>query len=329
MSGWIKIHRKMLKNPVVFKDADHLAVWMYLLLTATHAEKREYFKGEVITLKPGQLLTGRKSIASKTNVTESKVQRVLRALEGEQQIEQQTSNQNRLITILQWGKYQEGEQQSEQQLNSDFDDFSENQNQESEKMNNEMDSDDSAPNPDNDSITGDEPCQSEQRNEQQLNNERTTSEQRVNTYKNVKNDKNVNNARINNIGPDEGKSGQKNKNKPKESMTTILAGVQDDALRESLSEFHEHRKSLKKPMTPYAMKRFVAKLDREFDNDAERTHAVNVAIERGWLSVEREWMDNLRAKSVRRNSRSELEDYYDRVDRWAEEMERGGDLFGR
>ena len=36
--GWIKLHRELLDNPVVTKDNDYLAVWIYLLLEATHSE---------------------------------------------------------------------------------------------------------------------------------------------------------------------------------------------------------------------------------------------------------------------------------------------------
>lgn len=118
MSGWIKLHRKLLDNPIVCKDADHLAIWTYLLLNATHKEKQAIFQGLKITLQPGQLITGRKAIAEALRVTESKVQRVLSCFESEQQIEQQTSNKNRLITILRWAEYQHDEQQNEQQMNN-------------------------------------------------------------------------------------------------------------------------------------------------------------------------------------------------------------------
>jgi hypothetical protein len=118
VEGWIKLHRKLLENPIVCKDADHLAVWTYLLLKATHRERDSIFKGERITLKPGQLIAGRKSIASFLKINEIKVQRILKLLENEHQIEQQTSNRNRLITILNWDLYQGNEQQDEQQMNN-------------------------------------------------------------------------------------------------------------------------------------------------------------------------------------------------------------------
>ena len=116
--GWIKLHRKLLDNPVTMKDADHLAVWIYLLLNASHNEHPALFKGEKIMLKPGQLITGRKSIALALHIDESKVERILKSLKSEQQIEQQTSSKNRLISITNWEFYQQSEQQSEQQVNN-------------------------------------------------------------------------------------------------------------------------------------------------------------------------------------------------------------------
>ena len=119
MAGWIKLHRKTLDNPVITKDTEHLAVWMYLLLNATHTNYESIFKKERVTLKPGQLITGRKSISKELKVSESKVQRILKTFEIEQQIEQQTSSQNRLITIVNWNEYQKDEHQNEQQVNNE------------------------------------------------------------------------------------------------------------------------------------------------------------------------------------------------------------------
>jgi hypothetical protein len=119
MEGWIKLHRKMLDNPIVCKDAETIAIWIYLLLNATHKEVSAVFKGEKIDLQPGQLITGRKSMASKLKITESKIQRTLNCFESEHQIKQQTSNQNRLITILRWNEYQSGELHFEHQMNNE------------------------------------------------------------------------------------------------------------------------------------------------------------------------------------------------------------------
>lgn len=52
MEGWVKLHRKLLDNPIVCKDSDHLAVWIYLMLNATHKEYDVLFNNKRITLKP-------------------------------------------------------------------------------------------------------------------------------------------------------------------------------------------------------------------------------------------------------------------------------------
>lgn len=118
MEGWIKIHRKMLDNPVVWKDPDYLAVWMYLLLNATHADYSAVFGGKKITLHAGQLITGRYKISEFTKVQSDKVHRILKFLKSEQQIAQQTSSKNSLITILNWDVYQEVAQQNAQQMHN-------------------------------------------------------------------------------------------------------------------------------------------------------------------------------------------------------------------
>jgi hypothetical protein len=118
MEGWIKLHRKVLDNPIACKDGDHLAVWNYLLLKATHKEYPVMFAGKRITLKPGELITGRKVIAGKFRISESKVQRILSLFENEQQIKQQSCNVSRLISITSWEEYQSYEQEFEQQVNN-------------------------------------------------------------------------------------------------------------------------------------------------------------------------------------------------------------------
>ena len=119
MEGWISTYRKILENPIVCKDSDYFAVWMYLLLNATHKESPAIFNKKKIILKKGQLITSRKSIAEKFDISESKVQRILKTFEIEQQIKQQTCSRNRLISIINWNEYQQSEQRIEQQVNNE------------------------------------------------------------------------------------------------------------------------------------------------------------------------------------------------------------------
>lgn len=117
--GYLKLYRKTLDNPTVMKDADHLAIWTWLLMNAKFFPTDDWFGGERITLQPGQFITGRKKISEALGVSESKVQRVLKCYESEHMIEQRTNRQGRLITIVSWDEYQASEQSSEQRMNNE------------------------------------------------------------------------------------------------------------------------------------------------------------------------------------------------------------------
>lgn len=116
--GWVKIHRKVWDNPIVTKDAAHIAIWLWLLTHATHKPIDTLLGGKRITLQPGQLVTGRKVIADAVRVNEHKVARVLNSLKNEQQIEQLATPRGSLISIVNWNQYQEHEQPIEQQVSN-------------------------------------------------------------------------------------------------------------------------------------------------------------------------------------------------------------------
>lgn len=116
--GYIKMYRSILDNPIVCKDSEVFSIWCYLLLEATHDGYETLFGNQRITVKKGQLVTSRKSIANKFNINESKVERTFILFKNEQMIEQQSSTKNRLITILNWDKFQNKEQRNEHHSNN-------------------------------------------------------------------------------------------------------------------------------------------------------------------------------------------------------------------
>jgi hydroxymethylpyrimidine pyrophosphatase-like HAD family hydrolase len=111
--GWIKLHRTLIDHPR-FTDGDWTKLWVFLLSRATHSELKRVFDGVVITVKAGQLITSRDAISKSCDIDRNKVERLLKTLKSEQQIEQLTCSTCRLITIINWDKYQKGEQQNEQ-----------------------------------------------------------------------------------------------------------------------------------------------------------------------------------------------------------------------
>lgn len=111
-AGWIKLHRKILYNPVC-KRPFYAWIWVYLLLRANHKEEKFMWNGGTIDIKEGQMLIGRDRIAQETGVPASTVEDILRYLENEQQIRQQKTNKYRIITILHWKDYQILQQQTD------------------------------------------------------------------------------------------------------------------------------------------------------------------------------------------------------------------------
>ena len=126
LNGWLKLDRSVLDNPVVTKSTNHLAVWIFLLCCATPKPYKVLFEGRETVISAGQLITSRQSIAERMKIKNTKgkvdgnvVQRVLKDFENAQQITQQGTNKNRLITICNWVKYQSTAQQGARQLHNE------------------------------------------------------------------------------------------------------------------------------------------------------------------------------------------------------------------
>lgn len=104
-NGWIKLHRQLqLKG--YYKQSQYIHLWVHLLLCANHKRTEYMTNGQIIHIKEGQLLTGRKLLAEGTGIPETTIERILKVLESEHQIEQQKTTKYRLITIVKWDTYQ-------------------------------------------------------------------------------------------------------------------------------------------------------------------------------------------------------------------------------
>ena len=105
MDGWLKLHRSIIDS-AVFKDLEVLKIWIWLLCNASFDTHDTLFLGKVITVHPGQIVTGRKKIAQSTDLNESKVYRSLMLLKSLGNIEIKSNNKFSVITIVKWAKYQ-------------------------------------------------------------------------------------------------------------------------------------------------------------------------------------------------------------------------------
>ena len=116
---YIKLMRSLKDKSYYSKDSEKLHLWVHLLLTANWDDREEMLGGKPIICKAGQFTTGRKQLSKETGISESKIERLLTYFEKtEQQIEQRKTNTNRLISILNWDKYQINEQPNKQRVNN-------------------------------------------------------------------------------------------------------------------------------------------------------------------------------------------------------------------
>ena len=112
--GYVKLYRKIQKKGW-YKNSKYVHLWVHILMSVNHQDSEFMWNGEMIIVKAGQLVTGRKQLSSDTGIRESTLEDILKLFENQHQIQQQKTNKFRLITVINWKKYQQ-EQQRKQQL---------------------------------------------------------------------------------------------------------------------------------------------------------------------------------------------------------------------
>ena len=171
-TGWIALHRSLLDHPR-YKDPEWVTVWNYLLLKATHTGGRRDFDGQIVELKPGQLITGRIAISEATGVDQNKVRRILETMQKDGQIDREAGRKGSIVTILNWAKYQEKPQTTKKR--------GKNKTSKIEQQSEQQTGAEKAMSTESTSRLDDK---SEQQSEQSLNNNRTATEQQVTTSNN-------------------------------------------------------------------------------------------------------------------------------------------------
>lgn len=101
MTGWIKIHRKLLDWEWK-TDPNVVALFIHLLLKANH--KQTKWRGQ--TIQRGQLPIGRKQLAIDTGLSEQQVRTALHKLEKSNIITSKPTNKFTTLTIVKYDEYQ-------------------------------------------------------------------------------------------------------------------------------------------------------------------------------------------------------------------------------
>ena len=114
MPGWIKIHRQI-QNCLIWDDKpfNMASAWIDLLLLANHKDKETIFDKKPILVKRGQRITSVRELSARWGWGKDQTLRFLRLLESEKMIVKESDSRKTLLTIVNYGIYQDCENENE------------------------------------------------------------------------------------------------------------------------------------------------------------------------------------------------------------------------
>ncbi len=123
MTGWLKLHRKLLdSNMYKSLNSKQRDVLFACLMLTNHSENEWEFNGQIFKCKPGQFVTSLDSIAKNcgADVKVQSVRTALLKLEKWSFLTNESTKTGRLITICKWGAYQQDEKPTNKADNKDL-----------------------------------------------------------------------------------------------------------------------------------------------------------------------------------------------------------------
>lgn len=120
MQGWIKLYRELLDKPIwQCSTPEQKTIFITILLLANHKERQWEWQGKPFKCKPGQFITSIPSLVEKCgkNITPQKLRTALNKFEKYGFLTDESTNNGRLITIANWGLYQDIQNEINMQTN--------------------------------------------------------------------------------------------------------------------------------------------------------------------------------------------------------------------
>ena len=121
ISGWIKLHRKLLDS-AVFDNEKLLKIWIWCLIKASHQDIEIVVGNQLVQLQAGQFVFGRKKASVELGISETMVYKYMKMLANMGMLDIKPNNKFSVVTIEKWDFYQgsdaDVEQQTIQQRNS-------------------------------------------------------------------------------------------------------------------------------------------------------------------------------------------------------------------
>ena len=123
MSGWIKLYRKTLKSDMYKSlNSKQRDVMMALLMMVNHKDQEWEWNGEIFKTKPGQVVTSIAKIKENcaSDVSLQSVRTALLKLEKWGFLTNESTKTGRLITIVNWGFYQDDWNETNKDINKEL-----------------------------------------------------------------------------------------------------------------------------------------------------------------------------------------------------------------
>ena len=124
MAGWIKVYRDLEKHWLwEDKPFSRGQAFINLLMMANHQDNKILFNGDLIEVKRGQRITSLRKLSEEWGWSTKKTKKFLELLEKDNMVTVKTDNKKTLVTIVNYGVYQDGgnteETQRKQEGNSE------------------------------------------------------------------------------------------------------------------------------------------------------------------------------------------------------------------
>ena len=119
--NWLKLNRSILTS-TVFENPRLLKVWIWCLCKASHKDHDQLVGMQMVHLKPGQFIYGRKAASEELKIPESTTNNYIHQLQRMGNLNIKSNNKYSVITIKNWRFYQgmdsKSKQQNGQQMNN-------------------------------------------------------------------------------------------------------------------------------------------------------------------------------------------------------------------
>ena len=104
--GWIKLNRQI-QDHWIWQNHEYAFAWIDLLLTVNRSNNKILVDNELVVIKRGQTLTSIYKLAARWGWSRNKTYKFILALEKDGMIKRKSTTHYTMITIVNYGKFQD------------------------------------------------------------------------------------------------------------------------------------------------------------------------------------------------------------------------------